>query len=287
MMRRAFSSLLGPAVILLASACIEDPEPEPEPEPIREPPEGTLVYEGECARVFRSFEGFICEGTAARLDARACLVRDYLGGKPDLQRIDLYVAEEGTYVGDWCDIEAGGCVHGLVAYGYERTMNHEIVHALVAAITGHHAHSIIDEGLAHALEGRTNPNFAEPDLESLLAINSGRAHRGEATNFVGWMLTTYGPQVVMEVAQDAPLSSARAVLEAALVEHLGLSIEEIIEAYEAEFAWMYPELPPLPAPVPPRGVGQWHRDDPGVLRGKHPRADGRAIHVAHHRLRRG
>jgi hypothetical protein len=201
--------------------------------------------------VFRSFEGFICEGTAARLDARACLVRDYLGGKPDLQRIDLYVAEEGTYVGDWCDIEVGGCVHGLVAYGYERTMNHEIVHALVAAITGHHAHSIIDEGLAHALEGTPKPNFAEPDLESLLAINSGRAHRGEATNFVGWMLTTYGPQVVMEVAQDAPLSSARAVLEAALVEHLGLSIEEIIEAYEAEFAWMYPELPPLPAPLLP------------------------------------
>jgi hypothetical protein len=235
MMRRVLSSLLGP-VILVATACIE----EPEPGPTREPPEGTLVYEGECARVFRSFEGFICQGTAERLDARACLVRDYLGGEPDLQRVDLYVAGDGAIVSDWCDQEVGGCAFGPVAYGYERVMNHEIVHAVVSAITGHPSHSIIGEGLAHALDGRTSPIFEVPDLESLLAINSGRAHRGEATNFVGWMLMTYGPEVVMGVAHDAPLGSSQAVFEAALSEHLGMSVDEIIDAYEAELAWMAP-----------------------------------------------
>lgn len=252
-MRRRLASLLAPAALLAASACIDEPlpEPEPEPKPTREPPEGTLVYEGECARVFRSLEGFVCQGTAERLDARACLIRDYLGGEPDLQRIDLYVATYEADPSDWCNSVVAGCTNGTVAYGYEQSMNHEIVHALVFAITGHAGHSIIDEGLAHALEGETHRVFEQTDLASLLAINSGRLHRGESTNFVGWMLMNHGPQVVMAVAQDAPLGSKQSTLEAALSEHLGMTIEQIIAAYEAETAWMYPELPALPAPVLP------------------------------------
>jgi hypothetical protein len=250
----AFSSLLAATVVLFASACIGEPEPEPEPEPEspRAPPEGTLVHEGECARVFRSFDGYMCQGTAERLDARACLIRDYLGGGPDLQRVDLYLAETDAGLSDWCDEKGlAGCASGPVAYGYERVMNHEIVHAMVFLITGHHAHTILNEGLAYALEGRTHHLFEEPDLASLLAFNSGRSHPGEATNFVGWMLMAHGPKVVMAVARDVPSGSKQATFEAALVEHLGMSIDEIIETYEAESAWMYPELPPLAPPVRP------------------------------------
>jgi hypothetical protein len=130
-------------------------------------------------------------------------------------------------------------------------MNHEIVHAVVSAINGHPAHSIIGEGLAYALEGRTNHLFEEPDLRSLLANNSGRTHGGEATNFVGWILMKHGPEVVMAIARDVPLGSKRATLEAALSEHLAMSVDEIIEAYEAETAWMYPERPPPGPPVLP------------------------------------
>jgi hypothetical protein len=254
MMRRALSSILVATVILVASACIDEPESEPEPEPEspRAPPEGTLVHEGECARVFRSFDGYLCQGTAKRLDARACLIRDYLGGKPDLQRVDLYVARTDAGLGDWCDQDGlGGCASGTVAYGAEDSMNHEIVHAVVSAINGHPAHSIIGEGLAHALEGRTHTLFEAPNLPTLLAFNSGRAHRGEATNFVGWMLMAHGPKVVMAMAHDVPLGSKRATFEAALSKHLGMSIDEIIEAYETETAWMYPEMPPLASPVLP------------------------------------
>jgi hypothetical protein len=250
------SSLLVPALILIASACIDEPEPELEATPPRAPPEGTLVYEGECARVYQSFEGYTCQGTAERFDARACLVRDYLGGGPDTQRVDLYLANDTTALGDWCDQQGlAGCAGGPVAFSHEDSMNHEIVHALVAAITGHHAHSIIDEGLAHMLDGRANRIFYEvPDLELLFAANSGRTHRDAALSFVGWMLMTFGPEVVMEVAHDAPLHSSRAELAAALSEHLGMSIDEIIEAHQAELIWTYPELPPLPPPVRPE---QW------------------------------
>jgi hypothetical protein len=249
-MRRVLMSILGFAAIFAVSACIEEPEPEPErePEPTREPPEGTLVYEGDCARVFRSFDGYMCQGTAERLDARACLIRDYLGAEPGLQHIDLYVTEDNVYLGDWCGNEVGGCASGTVAYGYERAMNHEIVHALVSAINGHPGHSIIGEGLAHALEGRIHRHIEAPDLATLLAHNSGRTMRGEATNFVGWILMTHGPEVVMAVARDAPSGSKQTTLEAALAKHLGMSIDEIIATYEAETASMYPELPLLPAP---------------------------------------
>jgi hypothetical protein len=249
--RRVLAFRLGAAVILAASACTEEPESESEPEPIRDPPQGTLVHEGECARVFRSFDGYMCLGTAERLDARACLIRDYLGGDADVQRIDLYVTKDNVYVGDWCGNDVGGCASGTVAYGPDRTMNHEIVHALVSAINGHAGHSIIGEGLAHMLEGTTNPRYVEPDLSSLLASNSGRTRRDEAMIFVGWMLMKHGPQVVMAVARDVPLGSKQATLEAALSNHLGMSIGEIIEAYEVEAATMYPELPSLPAPVLP------------------------------------
>lgn len=253
MMRRVFISTLGVAAFFAASACTEEPEhegePELEPEPTRDPPEGTLVHEGDCARVFRSFDGYLCQGTAERLDARACLIRDYLGGEPDLERIDLYVTETGAGLSDWCSEEGlAGCASGTVAYGYEQVMNHEIVHAVVAAINGHHAHSIIDEGLAHALEGRTHRHIVPPDLATLLAHNSGRTMRGEARSFVGWMLMTHGPEVVMAVARDAPSGSKQTTLEAALAKHLGMSIDEIITAYESEIAAMYPELPLLPAP---------------------------------------
>src|SRR5690606_13306102 len=84
LMRYSLSSLMGVTAIVVASACID----EPEPEPAREPPEGTLVYEGKCARVFQSFEGYLCQGTSERLDVRACVIRDHLGGGPDLPRID-------------------------------------------------------------------------------------------------------------------------------------------------------------------------------------------------------
>jgi hypothetical protein len=253
MMRRVVTSLLGPAAILAASACIE--EPGPGPEPILDPPEGMLVYEGECARVFSSFDGYMCQGTVERLDARACLIRDYLGGKVDLERVDLYVTDDGASLSDWCDNDGAGCTHGTVAYGFEHSMNHEIVHATVSAINGHAGHSIIGEGLAHVLDGTNNYlHFEEPNLASLLAANSGRTMRDEATNFVGWMLMSHGPEVVLAVAQDVPLGSEQTTLEAALSEHLGMPIDEIIEAYEAETAWMYPELPALPAPVLP---GDW------------------------------
>jgi hypothetical protein len=248
-MRRMLSTF----VMSAALACVAEiePIPEPEPEPIREPPEGTLVYEGACARVFRSFEGELCHGTAERLDARACLIRDYLGAEPDLQRIDLYVTTTGDGLSEWCGHAVNGCASGSVAFGYESSMNHEIVHALVAAITGHHAHSIINEGLAYVLDGETHRIIVAPDLASLLANNSGRTMRGAATNFVGWMLMTHGPDVVLAVARDVPSGSKQATLEAALAEHLGMSLDEIVEAYEAETAWMYPELPALAAPVMP------------------------------------
>lgn len=251
MMQRARSPLLGAALVLVASACVEEMQPEPDPEPPRAPPKGTLVHEGECARVFRSFEGYLCQGTAERLDARTCLIRDYLGGGPELQRVDLYVTENGAYLGDWCDTDVAGCAKGTVAYGYERAMNHEIVHVVVSAINGHPAHSIIGEGLAHALEGIANQLFDAPDLAGLLASNSVKSHRGEATNFVGWLLMAHGPEVVMAVARDVPLGNKRATLEAALVEHLGMSVDEIIHTYEAETAWMYPELPALAPPMRP------------------------------------
>ena len=252
-MRYSLSSLLGATAMMIASACMD--EPEPDPAPAREPPDGTLVYEGECARVFQSFEGYLCQGTIERLDARACLIRDYLGGGPEVQRVDLYLATNSTGLGDWCDQEGlAGCESGGVVYSIESAMNHEIVHAVVAVINGHSGHSIIGEGLAELLDGKTHSILEDPDLASLLAANSGRAHRGEATNFVGWMVMTHGIDTVMAVARDVPLGAKQSTFEAALVEHLGMSIDEIITAYEAETAWMYPELPQLPVPVQPE---QW------------------------------
>lgn len=250
-MRYSLSSLFSATVIVVASACID----EPEPAPAREPPEGTLVHEGECARVFQSFEGYLCQGTVERFDARACLIRDYLGGGPEVQRVDLYLATNSTGLGDWCDQNGlAGCESGGVVYSIESSMNHEIVHAVVGVINGHSGHSIIGEGLAQLLDGKTHSILEDPDLARLLAANSGRTHRDEATNFVGWMLMTHGIDAVMAIARDVPLGAKQATFEAALVEHLGMSIDEIIAAYEAETAWMYPELPPLPAPVLP---AQW------------------------------
>jgi hypothetical protein len=193
----------------------------------------------------------MCQGTAERLDARSCLIRDYLGGGADLQPIDLYVVNHGAVLDDWCQKGVAGCASGTVAYGFESAMNHEIVHAMESAINGHAGHSIISEGLAQMIDGTINPYSEVPDLASLLEHNSGRTMRGESANFVGWMLMTYGPEVVMAVAHDVPLGSKQATLEAALVDHLGRPINEIIEAYEADTAWMYPELPALPAPVLP------------------------------------
>ena len=250
-MRYSLSSLMGVTAIVVASACID----EPEPEPAREPPEGTLVYEGKCARVFQSFEGYLCQGTSERLDVRACVIRDHLGGGPDLPRIDVYVTDDTTAVSDWCGHRGvAGCTIGTVVYSIESSLNHEIVHATMSAINGNLGHSIIGEGLAQLLDGKTHSILEDPDLARLLAANSGRTHRGEATNFVGWMLMTHGVDVVMAIASDVPLGAKQATFEAALVEHLGMPIGEIIATYEAETAWMYPELPPLPAPVLP---AQW------------------------------
>ena len=238
------------AALLLVSACVE----EIEPEPTRDPPEGMLVYEGECARVFQTFEGFVCQGTAERLDLRVCQVRDYLGGGPDLELVDLYLAvAEGEQMSDWCGQPGlGGCANGLVAFSLESSMNHEIVHVVAEAISGHDPHSILDEGLAQALDGKTHSLVEPPDLESLLSSNSGhKTHRNSATNFVGWILMTHGPEIVMRVASDAPAGSTRVELEAALSKHLGMSVDAIVAAYEADTAWTYPELPPLTPALTP------------------------------------
>jgi hypothetical protein len=128
-------------------------------------------------------------------------------------------------------------------------MNHEIVHVVTYATVGHRQHSIIAEGLAHLLDGTDNSlPLSSPDLEALLVANSGRAERGQSMMFLGWLITTYGPDLVIELARAVPYNAGQSQMEEALEDALGMGIDAIIEQYESEVAWRYPELPALEQP---------------------------------------
>lgn len=209
-----------------------------------EPPDGTLVYEGDCARVYRSFEGEVCQGTLAALDRRACLIRDFLGaGATPSVEVYLSGAGSSSSLFDWCDGPVGGCARRNVAYAAPSAMNHEIVHAVAYSAVGHDQHSIISEGLAHVLDGTHNSLGVAPDLRALLESNTAENHRDQAANFVGWLLITRGASVVMEIARAVAPHAGRTELELALEVALGMNIDEIIDEYESSFAWVVPELP--------------------------------------------
>jgi hypothetical protein len=198
--------------MLALSGCPSLPEPE---------------WEGEHVRFYADNPEQVCGGTLEYLDHRAGQLEARFGAT---HTIDYYWLPEG--VGSLCHKGAAGCAEGHEVYSQWVPHQHELLHTMSSMPR------VLEEGLA-AHWGDPWPIYAMAPRERLHELLGGKPDEIErkeeyarAAHFLAYLSEMHGWESLVRLDASLDHRSKPKAIESAIFEVYGVSLDELLAAYE-------------------------------------------------------
>jgi hypothetical protein len=205
----------------------------------------------------------ICGGTLTRLDGEIESIEARLDLPHDRDRVDVYIVPDDVFEAH-CSDEAFACFQGpadrviLRSDSFERSITHELTHAVAWRQPAAWAPTFFAEGLAVALA----PPYCEisdlhpaSDIDRMLASGSRYDDAGTrnyvAGRLVAWLLATHGPAKVLAFMGALRHGQKPDAIRRVYFESFGTTLDHDIRAHERADAFTARELGYLAPAVGP------------------------------------
>lgn len=187
-------------------------------------------YETEHLRIATDFDGRLCRGDLDHYESVITTLETVLDTTVH-ERTDVYLWDFTMTSPDWCAVEnAGGCFADGVVYADIGSIDHELVHVVVASLGSHTA--FWNEGAAVSLQSeRTFFNDGKPSDN--LDLEAPYLDYNVAGHFSRWLFETHGIERYQALLR-AP-GDARAAFE----QTYEMTVEEAQEQYFAQAPYSY------------------------------------------------
>lgn len=218
-------------------------------------PEDPFVPQQETARlrIGLTFEGTLCRGHLDMWEEHLDILEQTFDLDRDEAWILLYDDEDGRQISTDCgwrpDIDSDGCWRDPLVRSILEAVPHELVHAWFGARKGR-ALPFLREGIAERMGGDVQHREAPTlGISEFLLVDSvedepdfpSHLYR-EAGHFVAWLLDTYGPEKFVALYIDTARGMTETEATAVFKNVLGLSLDEVLSAYEATAKEYYPSM---------------------------------------------
>jgi hypothetical protein len=224
--------ILGPMIAAIgaaAGACSDDLPP--------------VRYETDRAVIGTTFEESLCERDLAFIDERIELVERFFG---DLKRRTHRIYIYDDYDDLPCPGGGFGCFHRKD--GFITTLwagvDHEIVHSVTRSVP--FPSTFWDEGVAEALSAGGTRKNTYATLQAAALGSDARPDYATAGHFVRFLIETYGEEKVVRATHGADVHDV-----------FGISVDDLVAAYETSAPYAYPAMSPCPFPEIERVDDVW------------------------------
>jgi len=199
-----------------------------------EPPLPPITWQGENLRFGTDADdSTICAGTLPYLDGAV----GYLGevfGRTNAQ-VDYYWLPDGTDT--YCPDGVEGCNNDRGTFSKYPIHQHELVHAVRSPDS---LYLPLDEGLAEAFGDDWDRFPVQGDIRELLEDPDGNGYipgpgYGLAAHFVSYLRADYGLSSLIELDARTDYEQSYAGAAAAFEQVYSQPLDEVIDAYEAEY----------------------------------------------------
>lgn len=234
---RAATAAAASLCILAATACGEEfPE---------------IRYETEHLRIGTTFDAPLCRGDLEHYEQVIANTEQLLATTVN-QAVEVYLWNhlESTTSPGWCSSSsANGCFEDGIVYADHSSIDHELVHAVVATFA--EPTRFWNEGAAEALQSAPTVFGSSAPVDNLDLVAPQLSY-STAGHFSRWLLETYGLDRYRELLR-AP-GSSREAFESTY----GMSVEDAQEQYLAEAPHSYGALLSCDHPdLPQTGEHRW------------------------------
>lgn len=186
-------------------------------------------YETEHLRIGTEFDEPLCRGNLDHLETVVTTLESTLDTRVG-QAITVYLYDSEDPK-ECTDGTLGGCFEGGVVYSSRSSLEHELVHAVVATL-GEPA-PFWSEGTAAALESERTLFGAVAPLDDLDAQDSSEINYRSVGHFSRWLLETHGVERYRELLRAS--GSAREAFDAVY----DFSLEDAQAQFYAEAPYSY------------------------------------------------
>jgi hypothetical protein len=219
--RHALVAFVG-VVLGAAAGCGDDPPLPP------------IVWEGEHLRFGTDAdETMLCAGTMPYLDGAV----GYLGEVFDRPgtRVNYFWLPDGTDA--YCANDGDGCAYERRVFSRHTIHQHELVHAIRWP---HNLYLPLEEGLAEAFGDDWNRFPVQGDIRDLLEDPRENGYipgpgYGLAAHFVSYLHAEHGLETLTELDAATDYEQSYAGAATAFERVYGQPLDEVIDAYEADY----------------------------------------------------